>query len=583
MAAKGIHGFRDGVLENGFRHIVSIERPVRRAEDLAGYRMRIPAGRMFDDFFRSLGAFAGGREHQRALPGARRAPGRRPGESARHHRGQPALRSVPVREPDRPHVVRLQPDCQPRLLAPPAGGRAGRSSTGPWRPTSRASARTPRRRTGPSRRGWRASAAWSSTRPMPAAFAPCWRAASSAAGAGTSASAPGSCCLAHGAGMKPSVLIVGGGIGGLSLARELTLRGLPVTVLEKAPRIVPVGAGIIMNPNAMGVLERNGLADALRANAWPYLARDTCDRHGRLLARRDYRPLYDAGKLAVGALVHRAHLHDVLYGGVPPGAVRLSSSVKQNRPASEGVQRRRKAARPSRPTCWWAPTASIRRCAASCSARRRRATWATARTAWSWTTSPRRELHRAAGARPAHRPGADLARAASTSGPPSTRRASPSRSWPAPTRSARLFAQFTDPRVVRAVRAAALAGGNHHHRGGGAGAGALGAGQGGAARRLGARHDAQHRPGRRHGDGGRGGAGRRTFGNATIWKLPWTTTCGAASPASRPSCASRARSAPTGKCRASIECWLRDRRARRAGRDKARDAGGPGAAAGVPR
>jgi TRAP-type transport system periplasmic protein len=56
MASKGIHGFRDGVLENGFRHIVSIERPVRRVADLAGYRMRIPDGRMFADLFRSLGA-----------------------------------------------------------------------------------------------------------------------------------------------------------------------------------------------------------------------------------------------------------------------------------------------------------------------------------------------------------------------------------------------------------------------------------------------------------------------------------------------------------------------------------------------
>jgi len=129
--------------------------------------------------------------------------------------------------------------------------------------------------------------------------------------------------------MALKVLVIGGGIGGLSLARELTLRGLSVTVLEKAARIAPVGAGIIMNPNAMGVLERNGLADALRANAWPYLARDTCDRHGRLLARRDYRPLYDAGKLAVGALVHRAHLHDVLYGGVPAGVVRFASPVRK--------------------------------------------------------------------------------------------------------------------------------------------------------------------------------------------------------------------------------------------------------------
>ena len=56
MAVKGIHGFRNGVLENGFRHIVSVDRPVRNAADMAGYRMRIPDGRMFDDAFRALGA-----------------------------------------------------------------------------------------------------------------------------------------------------------------------------------------------------------------------------------------------------------------------------------------------------------------------------------------------------------------------------------------------------------------------------------------------------------------------------------------------------------------------------------------------
>jgi 2-polyprenyl-6-methoxyphenol hydroxylase-like FAD-dependent oxidoreductase len=65
--------------------------------------------------------------------------------------------------------------------------------------------------------------------------------------------------------MRLRTVIVGGGIAGLSLARELTRRGLHATVLERAPKLTSVGAGIIMNPNAMAVLERNGLAASVLA------------------------------------------------------------------------------------------------------------------------------------------------------------------------------------------------------------------------------------------------------------------------------------------------------------------------------
>jgi 2-polyprenyl-6-methoxyphenol hydroxylase-like FAD-dependent oxidoreductase len=122
------------------------------------------------------------------------------------------------------------------------------------------------------------------------------------------------------------VLIVGGGIGGLSLARELSLRRLSVTVFEKATKLNPVGAGIIMNPNAMRVLERNGLADEVRRDSWPYLMRETRDQRGRLLATRDYRPLYEAGKLAQGALVHRANLLEALYRSLPAGTVQFGKT-----------------------------------------------------------------------------------------------------------------------------------------------------------------------------------------------------------------------------------------------------------------
>jgi len=137
---------------------------------------------------------------------------------------------------------------------------------------------------------------------------------------------------------RVSTLVIGGGIGGLSLARELALRNLPVTVLEKAPRLEPIGAGIIMNPNAMGVLERNGLAADLRSNAWPYLRRDTCDPRGALLAVRDYRPLYDSGKLAAGALVHRGHLHDVIHRALPSVTVRFGAAATKVEVLPDGVR-----------------------------------------------------------------------------------------------------------------------------------------------------------------------------------------------------------------------------------------------------
>jgi tripartite ATP-independent transporter DctP family solute receptor len=55
-AAKGIHRFQYGLLENGFRHISMIDRPINAADDLRGVRMRVPDGQMFRDLFTALEA-----------------------------------------------------------------------------------------------------------------------------------------------------------------------------------------------------------------------------------------------------------------------------------------------------------------------------------------------------------------------------------------------------------------------------------------------------------------------------------------------------------------------------------------------
>ena len=54
MAAKGIHGFRVGVFDNGMREITSNTRIATRA-DLAGLKMRVPAGQLVADTFKAFG------------------------------------------------------------------------------------------------------------------------------------------------------------------------------------------------------------------------------------------------------------------------------------------------------------------------------------------------------------------------------------------------------------------------------------------------------------------------------------------------------------------------------------------------
>jgi tripartite ATP-independent transporter DctP family solute receptor len=56
LAAAGIHLLPRACLENGFRHISTSGRPVRTADDLAGLRIRTPAGQLFVEFFTALGA-----------------------------------------------------------------------------------------------------------------------------------------------------------------------------------------------------------------------------------------------------------------------------------------------------------------------------------------------------------------------------------------------------------------------------------------------------------------------------------------------------------------------------------------------
>lgn len=64
-----------------------------------------------------------------------------------------------------------------------------------------------------------------------------------------------------------TVVVVGAGIGGLSLALALARRGVRSTVLEQAPAIAEVGAGVQLSPNVVRTLAHWGIGDAVSALA----------------------------------------------------------------------------------------------------------------------------------------------------------------------------------------------------------------------------------------------------------------------------------------------------------------------------
>ena len=119
-----------------------------------------------------------------------------------------------------------------------------------------------------------------------------------------------------------NAIVIGGGIGGLAAAAALSRRGMAVTLLEQAPAITEVGAGLQISPNGIAVLRAMGLDAKLTERAAV---------RGQAVVLQDYKAGARVARLDLmrgqGAypymFVHRADLVDILLGAAKRGNVTI--------------------------------------------------------------------------------------------------------------------------------------------------------------------------------------------------------------------------------------------------------------------
>jgi salicylate hydroxylase len=137
------------------------------------------------------------------------------------------------------------------------------------------------------------------------------------------------------------VLVAGGGIGGLAAALALTRRGLSVKVLEQAPQLGEIGAGIQLGPNAFAAFDALGIGERARARAVytdEMVMHDALDQTlvGRIPTGAAFRARFGNPY----AVIHRADVHMSLLEGAQASdriQVRTGTTVQRIEQDEHGV------------------------------------------------------------------------------------------------------------------------------------------------------------------------------------------------------------------------------------------------------
>ena len=124
-----------------------------------------------------------------------------------------------------------------------------------------------------------------------------------------------------------TILIAGGGIGGLTLAGFLQQRGIAFELAERATQWAPIGAGIALAFNPLHILRKLGVAEQVEASGFAFTGGVISDANARPIAAGDMSDI--AERRGPTIALHRAKLHDALLAAVDSKSVTLARGVER--------------------------------------------------------------------------------------------------------------------------------------------------------------------------------------------------------------------------------------------------------------
>jgi 2-polyprenyl-6-methoxyphenol hydroxylase-like FAD-dependent oxidoreductase len=132
------------------------------------------------------------------------------------------------------------------------------------------------------------------------------------------------------------ILIVGGGIAGLSLARALEMRGITADLAERQDGTTVGGAGLYLPGNGARAADRLGLLAEVIAKAAPIRRQRILDPRGRQLNCVDTEAVWrDCGPCLA---LPRNDMHTILKGGLRQARAAYSRVVADVHPSGEGSE-----------------------------------------------------------------------------------------------------------------------------------------------------------------------------------------------------------------------------------------------------